>query len=128
VEKTVNALNDQGKVIKGARVLILGISYKKDVDDQRESPSLKIISLLRDRGASVDYNDPHVPHSSGHRDYPGLKMSSVKLSAEKLRSYDAVLIATDHSAYDFDWIVRNTALVVDTRNAIRNKHENVVKA
>jgi len=128
VGKTVEVLNERKKVIKGAKILILGISYKKDLDDQRESPSLKIISLLRERGAEVDYNDPYVPHSSGHRDYPGLNMSSVKLGEKRLQSYDAVIIATDHSAYDYDWIVQNAFLVVDTRNAVKKKYKNVVKA
>ncbi|MBN1224507.1 MAG: nucleotide sugar dehydrogenase [Candidatus Aminicenantes bacterium] len=128
VSKTVDELNERGKVIRGAKVLILGVAYKKDLDDQRESPSLKIISLLRDRGAKVDYNDPHVPHTSGHRDYPGLKMSSVKLSEDKIRMYDAVIIATNHSEYDYDWIVRNSFLVVDTRNAVKKKYKNVIKA
>jgi UDP-N-acetyl-D-glucosamine dehydrogenase len=128
VSKTIAALNQRGKSIKGAKILILGIAYKKDVDDQRESPSLKIISLLEEKGAKVSYNDPHVPRSSGHRDYPGLKLRSVPLSARKLKEVDAVVIATDHTDYDYDWIVDNASLVVDTRNAIRKKRKNVVKA
>jgi UDP-N-acetyl-D-glucosamine dehydrogenase len=108
--------------------MVLGIAYKKDVDDQRESPSLKIISLLKDRGAFVDYNDPYVMRSSGHRDYPGLKMKSVGLTEKKLRSYDAVVIATDHSDYDYSWIVKNSFLVIDTRNAVKQKRKKVIKA
>jgi len=128
VEKIVEALNQRSKVIKGAKILVLGIAYKKDVDDQRESPSLKIISLLKDRRALVDYNDPYVAQSSGHRDYPGLDMKSVQLTKKKLKSYDAVVIATDHSDYDYDWIVKNSFLIVDTRNAIKKKRKKVVKA
>jgi len=128
VEKIVKALNQRNKVIKGAKILVLGIAYKKDVDDQRESPSLKIISLLKGRGALVDYNDPYVAQSSGHRDYPGLDMKSVQLTKKKLKSYDAVVIATDHSDYDYDWIMKNSFLIVDTRNAIKKKRKKVVKA
>ena len=128
VDRTVEELNKRGRVIKGARVLILGIAYKKDVDDQRESPSLKIITLLKQRGARVDYNDPHVPVSSGHRDYPELNMKSVKLDEAALKRYDAVIIATGHTAYDYDWIVKHSHLVIDTRNAVKKKRKNVVKA
>jgi len=128
VTKTSEALNERKKSIKGAKILILGIAYKADIDDQRESPALKIISLLQEKGAKVSYNDPFVPHSSGHRDYPGLNLKSVALSEEKLKDFDAVIVATAHSAYDFDWIVKNSSLVIDTRNAIKMKRKNVEKA
>jgi len=128
VSKTIEALNERGKSIKGARILVLGIAYKKDIDDQRESPSLKIISLLQKKGAIVSYNDPYVPQSFGHRDYPGLKLKSVRLSEKKLKEFNAVVIATDHSRYDFEWIVKNSFLVIDTRNAIKKRRKNVVKA
>lgn len=128
VSKTVEALNEQGKSIQGAKILILGITYKEDIDDQRESPSLKIISLLKKKGAKVSYNDPHVPQSYGHRDYPGLVLKSVTLSEKKLKGFDAVIISTAHTAYDYDWIVKNSHLVIDTRNAVKKKRKNVVKA
>jgi UDP-N-acetyl-D-glucosamine dehydrogenase len=128
VNKTIEALNDRGKSIRGARVLVLGIAYKKDIDDQRESPTLKIISVLRAKGARVEYNDPYVPRSAGHREYPGLDLRSVALTARRLRSSDAVIIATDHSSYDFNWIVSEAPLVVDTRNAIGRKLKNVIKS
>jgi UDP-N-acetyl-D-glucosamine dehydrogenase len=128
VNKTVEALNRLGKSICGARILILGIAYKKDIDDQRESPALKIISIFQQKGARVAYNDPFVPYSSGHREYPGLKLRSVALTPKRLRTSDAVIIATDHSTYDFDRIVRNAPLIVDTRNAIKRKRRNVIKA
>jgi len=128
VSKTIEALNERGKSIKGARILVLGIAYKKEIDDQRESPSLKIISLLQKKGAIVSYNDPYVPQSFGHRDYPGLKLKSVRLSEKKLKEFDAVVIATDHSGYNYDWIVKNSFLVIDTRNAIKKRRKNVVKA
>jgi UDP-N-acetyl-D-glucosamine dehydrogenase len=128
VDRTIEELNERGRVIKGARVLILGIAYKKDVDDQRESPSLKIITLLKQRGAKVDYNDPHVPRSAGHRDYPELNMKSVKLDETTLKKYDAVIITTGHTAYDYDWIVKHSHLVIDTRNAVKRRRKHVVKA
>ncbi len=128
ISKTVESLGERGKSLRGARILVLGIAYKRDIDDQRESPALKIISLLQAKGARVAYNDPYVPQSSGHREYPGLKLRSVPLTARRLKQTDAVIIATDHSAYDYDWIVKNALLVVDTRNAIKKKNPKVVKA
>jgi UDP-N-acetyl-D-glucosamine dehydrogenase len=128
VNKTIEALNRRRKSIQDAKVLVLGIAYKKDIDDQRESPSLKIISLLKEKGARVAYNDPYVPHSRGHREYPGLDLSSVPLTAKRLKGSDAVIIATDHSDYDYDWIVKTAPIVVDTRNAVKKKRKNVVKA
>ncbi len=128
VNKTVEALNRKGKSIHGARVLVLGIAYKKDIDDQRESPALKIISVLMNKGARVSYHDPYVARSFGHREYPGLELKSVPLTERRLKGSDAVIIATDHSVYDFDWIVRRAPLVVDTRHAVQKKRKNVVKA
>lgn len=128
VTKTVEALNENGKTIKGAKILILGLAYKEDIDDQRESPSLKIISLFKKRGADVSYNDPYVPQAGGYRDYPGLVLESVDLTEKKLKECDAVVIVTAHSAYDFEWIAKNASLIVDTRNAIKKKRDNVVKA
>lgn len=128
VSKTIEKLNERGKSIKGAKILILGVAYKKDVDDQRESPSLKIISLLQEKGAKISYNDPYVPESKGHRDYPGLNLKSTPLGGKMLKRCDAVIIATDHSAYDYDWIVKNASLVIDTRNAVKKKRKNVIKA
>ena len=128
VTKTIEALNKKGKSVRGARILILGIAYKKDIDDQRESPALKIISLLQNKGAKVSYNDSYVPQSYGHRDYPGLELKSVALTEKMLKEFDAVIIATAHSDYDFAWIAENSSLIIDTRNAIKKKRNNVVKA
>lgn len=128
VTKTIEALNENGKPIKGAKILILGLAYKEDIDDQRESPSLKIISLLKKHGAEVSYNDPYVPQASGYRDYPGLVLESVELTGSILKASDAVIIVTAHSDYDFDWIAKNASLIIDTRNAIKKKMKNVVKA
>jgi UDP-N-acetyl-D-glucosamine dehydrogenase len=129
VEKVVWALNDRGKPLKGSKVLVLGLAYKKDIDDIRESPSIELIEILRHRGAKVDYNDPHVPHTHKQREHD-LKLTSKKLTAATLKSYDAVIISTDHSAYDYQFIVDNSQLVVDTRNATAGVKggKNVVKA
>ncbi len=129
VEKVMHALNQRGRSIKASKVLVLGLAYKKDIDDVRESPSLKLIELLTQNGADVDYNDPYVPKTKKLRKHD-LKMSSVPITQETLRQYDCVLIATDHSSYDYEFIVRNSALVVDTRNATRKMslNGNVVRA
>ncbi|MBI5725657.1 MAG: nucleotide sugar dehydrogenase [Planctomycetes bacterium] len=119
IHKVIEALNGRGKALKGAKVLILGLAYKKDIDDVRESPSLELIELLKHHGAKVDYNDPHVPRTHKMREYD-LQMTSQKLTAANLKSYDAVLISTDHSSYDYQFIVDNAKLVIDARNACRN--------
>ncbi|MBI1372713.1 MAG: nucleotide sugar dehydrogenase [Phycisphaera sp.] len=118
VQRTTWALNQRGKAVKGARVLVLGLAYKPDVDDVRESPALELIEKLRDLGAAVDYNDPHVPATHKMRRYD-LKMTSVDLSPEMLAGYDAVVVATDHSAYDWQSIADNVRLLIDTRGATR---------
>jgi UDP-N-acetyl-D-glucosamine dehydrogenase len=130
ISRLMDALNDRGKPLRGSKVLVLGLAYKKDVDDVRESPSLELIELLREKGAKVDYNDPHVPRMPKKRDYD-LEMTSIELTADALAGYDAVLISTDHTAYDYAFIVDNAQLVVDTRNAtsdVGNRREKIVKA
>jgi UDP-N-acetyl-D-glucosamine dehydrogenase len=119
VDALANALNDRQKSIKGSKVLLLGVAYKKDVDDLRESPSLKLLELLTQRGAAMDYNDPYFPALFKMRHYDYSQMRSVDLTPERLGTYDCVLIATDHSSYDYEAIVRGSKLVVDTRNATR---------
>lgn len=129
IEKVIHALNQRGKSIKAAKVLVLGLAYKKDIDDVRESPSHKLIELLMEHGADVDYNDPYVPKTWKMRMHD-IQKSSVPVTQETLKQYDCVLIATDHSSYDYEMIVKNAALVVDTRNAtgkIKNTG-NVVRA
>jgi len=116
IAKTIDALNEHKKSLKGSKVLVLGLAYKKDIDDLRESPSIELIELLRKKGAKVDYNDPYIPITHKQRRHD-LKMTSKRLSANTLGSYDVVLISTDHSCYDYKWIVKNSRLVVDTRNA-----------
>jgi UDP-N-acetyl-D-glucosamine dehydrogenase len=123
IARLVEALNTKKKAVNGSKILVLGLAYKKDVDDLRESPSIELIEMLRDLGAKVDYNDPHIPRTHKQREH-NLHMTSKKLSAAMLGSYDCVLIATDHSAYDYDWIVEHAQLVVDTRNATGNVKKN----
>lgn len=130
VIKTMHALNDRKKSLKGSRVLVLGLAYKKDIDDVRESPSIELIELLRAGGATVDYNDPYIPRTHKQRQHD-LGMVSKALSAKMLTRYDVVLISTDHSDYDYDWIVKNAKLVIDTRNAtvrVRRGTGKIVKA
>lgn len=114
VSKVAEALNDDAKAVRGARIAILGVAYKRDVDDVRESPALDIIQLLSERGAMVTYHDPHVP--SVRLEHEKI-MQRVELTAEWLRSADCVVIVTNHSAYDYQWIVEHSYLIVDTRNA-----------
>jgi UDP-N-acetyl-D-glucosamine dehydrogenase len=120
ITKLSDALNDRGKPVKGSKVLLLGMAYKKDVDDPRESPGFELMDLLRKRGAEVRYNDPHIPELPPMRHYPHLRMTSQPLTEELLRGQDCVLIVTDHSAYDWPWIVAHAPLVIDTRNATRD--------
>jgi len=117
-----DALDQRKQCLRDARILILGIAYKKDIDDLRESPSLRIIELLKASGACVDYHDPYFPRLHRTRKY-NFGLSAVEPTAQALASYDAVLIATDHSSYDYAAIVRQSRLVVDTRNATRQVKE-----
>jgi UDP-N-acetyl-D-glucosamine dehydrogenase len=120
VHRVMEALNDAGKPVKGSKILILGVAYKKDVDDPRESPSFELMDLLRAGGAALSYNDPHVPKLPAMRHHRVPDLASTELTAEFLAAQDCVLIATDHSAYDYDFIVRHARLVIDTRNATKN--------
>ena len=122
------ALNDRSQCVKGAKILVLGVAYKKDVDDPRESPALRIMELLRDRGANVDYHDPYFPSLPKTRRYK-FRLDSVSLTPENLASYAAVVIVTDHSCFDYPSIVQHARLVVDTRNAtkgVKNHREKIV--
>jgi len=119
VERCLEILNDAKNTLNGAKVLILGAAYKKDIDDMRESPSLKLISLLRKKGALVDYNDPYIPKLPPTRKYK-YEMSSVELTPENLASYDLVLLSTDHSGYNYKFIAEHAAILVDTRNAFKS--------
>ena len=119
ITQLMGFLNNQGKALRNSKICLLGMAYKKDVDDPRESPSFVLMEHLLDRGADLTYNDPHVPHlpKMRHHDLP--EMSSQELTPEFLAAQDCVLIATDHSIYDYDFIVKHSAMVLDTRNATK---------
>jgi UDP-N-acetyl-D-glucosamine dehydrogenase len=119
VEKVGDALNERSKAIRGSKILMLGIAYKKDVDDVRESPALEIMKLLKERGAELSYSDPFIPRLHKMREYDFSYMSSVPLNADTLRGVDLVLITTDHTNVDYKLVIENSAIVVDTRNATR---------
>ena len=128
VASMTEALNNRKQCLRDARVLLLGIAYKKDIDDARESPSLRIMELLQASGARVDYNDPYFPHLPKMRKYD-FGLESVELTTETLAKYDVVVIATDHSTYDYPAIVRHARLVMDTRNAthaVKEHREKIV--
>jgi len=130
IEKTVEALNRNKKSLNGSRILVIGIAYKKDVDDDRESPGYAIMKMLLEKGAIVRYNDPWIPKLQATRKYD-FKMESTPISPEVLAEMDAVIIITDHSAYDFAEIVKHSNLVIDTRNAtkgIKGAKEKIVMA
>jgi UDP-N-acetyl-D-glucosamine dehydrogenase len=116
------ALDQRDRCLKGSRILVLGIAYKKDVDDVRESPALRIMELLLQRGARVDYHDPYIPRTHKMRNYD-FQLASIELTPQALGRYDAVLIVTDHSSIDYAGVVRHSRLVIDTRNATRDVTE-----
>lgn len=126
VDKTVRALNEAGKSLKGARVLALGIAYKRDVDDMRESPSVFVMELLRDWGADVQYSDPNVPVFPEMREHD-FDLSSVDLSPETLAGFDAVILLTDHTDFDYDMIKQHAPILIDTRGKFRGQ-DDVVRA
>jgi UDP-N-acetyl-D-glucosamine dehydrogenase len=131
ISRLADFLNDAGKPIRGSRICVLGAAYKKDVDDPRESPSFELMELLLARGAVLSYNDPHIPRLPHVRHHNLPEMESVPLTPEFLAAQDCVLISTDHSAYDYAFIVRHARLVLDTRNAtrgVRDGREKVRKA
>ena len=131
LERITNVLNDHAKPLNGSRILLLGMAYKKDVDDPRESPGFELMDLLLRRGAIVLYNDPLIPTLPSMRRYPHLRMASQELTAELLNRQDCTVIVTDHSAYDWPWIVEHSSLVVDTRNATKGVaagRERIIKA
>lgn len=129
VGKVQDALNDQGRALKGSKMLLIGLSYKKDIDDPRESPSFELLHLLNERGADVDYHDPHIPEMPSMRSWPALEpRKSVALDAETIGAYDLVLIATDHSSVDYESLADHAKIIVDTRGVYRSSRNNVVKA
>ncbi|PVE26203.1 UDP-N-acetyl-D-glucosamine dehydrogenase [Microvirga sp. KLBC 81] len=127
VAKIADALNEREQSIRGSKILVLGIAYKKNVDDMRESPSVELMSLLQAKGARIAYSDPHVPKFPRMRRY-SFDLTSVDLTPEVLVSYDLVLLATDHDAFDYEIIERHARLIVDTRGRYPGPRRNVVKA
>ncbi len=129
VAKLQKALSDRRTPLGGSKILLVGVAYKKDVDDTRESPALELFQILSSHGAEVSYHDPHIPVLPKTRRHPALEVaSSVPLSPETLRDFDAVVIVTDHTAVDYAMILRHAKLVVDARGVFRAEHPNVVKA
>jgi UDP-N-acetyl-D-glucosamine dehydrogenase len=131
VERIATALNEKSKSIRGSKILVLGVAYKKDVDDVRESPALEIMKLLNERGAELAYSDPYVPRLYRMREYDFSYLTSVVLNEDSLRNADLVLIATDHSNVDYQFVVDHSRVVVDTRNAtkaVANAAQKVVRA
>jgi UDP-N-acetyl-D-glucosamine dehydrogenase len=120
ISRTMRFLNEVGKPIRGSKICLLGVAYKKDVDDPRESPSFELMDLLLQLGADLTYSDPHVPHLPQMRHYDLPEMNSQELTPEFLASLDAVLISTDHSAFDYKSIAQHAPLVIDTRNATQH--------
>lgn len=127
ISKLMDGLNSHGKALKGSRVLLLGIAYKKNVDDMRESPSVEIMEMIQAKGSTVKYSDPHVPVFPKMREHC-FDLSSEPLTAENLASYDAVVLATDHDRFDYDLIKRNAKLIIDSRGRFRESADHIIKA
>jgi UDP-N-acetyl-D-glucosamine dehydrogenase len=119
IQRLMIALNERGRPLRGAKVCVLGLAYKPDVDDMRESPSIILIEKLRELGAKVTYNDPFIPKAPKQREH-NVGLSSQPLTPAFVKGQDVILISTNHTAYDYDWIVKNAKLVIDTRNACAN--------
>lgn len=128
ISKVLLGLNSAKKSINGSSVLVLGIAYKKNVDDMRESPSVALMEKLQEMGASVSYSDPHVPHFPKLRDHVQFDLSSVQLTKDELASFDCILLATDHDRFDYDLIQASGKLIVDARGRYAGTLDNVVKA
>jgi len=127
VAKLMDGLNDNGKSLKGSKVLVLGIAYKKNVDDMRESPSVEVMELIQAKGAEVAYSDPHVPKFPKMREH-SFNLTSVELTSDNLNSYDAVVLATDHDRFDYDAIYEHAKLIIDSRGKYRHVNGKVIKA
>lgn len=126
VQKVTDALNEKEKAIKGSKILILGLSYKKNIDDTRESPAVEIMSLLEEKGAQISYSDPHVPVFPRKRDY-FFELKSVELTQANIEQYDCIIIATDHDAFNYDVLLKYSQLIIDTRGRFQG-HSKVVSA
>ncbi len=127
ISKTADALNDHKKSLNGSKVLVLGIAYKKNVDDMRESPSVELMELLEEKGAIVSYSDPHVPKFPEMREHH-FDLTSVELTQESINEFDAIILATDHDAFDYQLLQDNTKILVDTRGKYSSTEKNIIKA
>jgi UDP-N-acetyl-D-glucosamine dehydrogenase len=126
VQKVSDALNERGKSVKGSRILILGIAYKKNIDDSRESPAIEIMALLQEKGAHIEYSDPHIPTFPRKRDYH-FDLRSVELNEETIKDFDCVVLATDHEGFDYTLLEKHSRLVIDTRGKFKDM-DNVISA
>jgi UDP-N-acetyl-D-glucosamine dehydrogenase len=117
VSRVMEALNDRSKALKGSKVLVLGVAYKPDIDDVRESPALDVIGLLQKKGAMVEYHDPYIPHI--HHEYDDWQMDSVADLMKSVRDADAVIIVTNHKVYDYEALLKESKFIFDSRNAMR---------
>lgn len=127
MNKLMDGLNDSGKAVKGSKVLVLGIAYKKNVDDMRESPSVEVMELIRAKGAEVAYSDPHVPVFPKMREH-SFDLSSTAVTAETLAGFDAVVLTTNHDGFDYDLIKQHAKLIIDTRGVYREPAAHIIKA
>lgn len=127
MNKLMDGLNDSGKAVKGSKVLVLGIAYKKNVDDMRESPSVEVMELVRAKGAEVAYSDPHVPVFPKMREH-SFDLSSTAVTAETLAGFDAVVLTTNHDGFDYDLIKQHAKLIIDTRGVYREPAAHIIKA
>lgn len=130
MDKVIEALDDKGRNLKGSKILLLGMSYKKNVDDMRESPSLKLMDILLEKGAKVNYHDPYIPELPKTRKY-NFERKSIELTVKRLKSYDCIIVSADHDQYDKEMILRNANIIVDTRNLFKIsglKSGNIYKA
>ena len=127
VDKTARALNEAGKSLNGAKALVLGIAYKRDVDDMRESPSVFVMELLRKWGSDVAYSDPNVPIFPEMREHD-FELESIELTPQSLADFDVVLLLTDHSAFDYEMIAAHSEILIDTRGKFRERQDNVYRA
>lgn len=127
VTKLMEGLNDHGKPLKNSKIIVLGIAYKKNVDDMRESPSVEIMEILRSKGADVVYSDPHVPVFPKMREH-SFDLRSTELTAENLRNADAVILTTDHDRFDYELIKQEAKLIIDSRGKYREPAENIIRA
>jgi UDP-N-acetyl-D-glucosamine dehydrogenase len=127
IQKVVDALNEQKKSLKDSKILVLGLAYKKNVDDMRESPTIKLIEILINKGAKVSYADPFIPiYKDNHN--PNIQLQGIELTPEAIKEYDLLLIATNHDDFDYHMIQQNAKIIVDTRGVYLDKKANVVKA